>query len=254
MCSGISRRARIRGRLPAPRASTASGSARSIRNLFQDQAYSSGASFGHSDPAVRRALRHCYDSIAIGRAVGSDTLSLLFADGPNYPGQGERLAIASGASNPPHAVLPVSPSASRARPDDAGRKYKPLNWLTTRPTSRTQQKVLRRAGEEGRPKRAKVLAGSSGHHYAGQNIEQIVAFLLDEGMLGGFHFNDRRYADRRPDAGLPIDPYQVCLGPLHGVIHLPFAADRGRAPEIAYMIDQSHNERAEDRGPPSRRS
>ena len=48
----------------------------------------------------------------------------------------------------------------------------------------------------------------TGHHYQGQNIEQIVAWLLDTEMLGGFHFNDRRYADDDLTFG-SIDPYQI---------------------------------------------
>ena len=48
----------------------------------------------------------------------------------------------------------------------------------------------------------------TGHHYQGQNIEQIVAWLLDEERLGGFHFNDRKYADDDLTLG-SIDPYQV---------------------------------------------
>ena len=48
----------------------------------------------------------------------------------------------------------------------------------------------------------------TGHHYQAQNIEQIVAWLLDVDMLGGFHFNDRRYADDDLTLG-SIDPYQV---------------------------------------------
>ena len=48
----------------------------------------------------------------------------------------------------------------------------------------------------------------AGHHYQAQNIEQIVAWLLDLDMLGGFHFNDRRYADDDLTLG-SIDPYQV---------------------------------------------
>jgi L-rhamnose isomerase/sugar isomerase len=73
-----------------------------------------------------------------------------------------------------------------------------------------------------------------------QNIEQIVAWLLDEDMLGGFHFNDRRYADDDLTLG-SIDPYQVFR--IFHEIHF-FAADRGgRLPKIAYMIDQSHNEK-----------
>lgn len=42
--------------------------------------------------------------------------------------------------------------------------------------------------------RAQVLV-DLGHHARSVNIEHIVAFLLDEGRLGGFHFNDARYAD-----------------------------------------------------------
>ena len=42
--------------------------------------------------------------------------------------------------------------------------------------------------------RMRVLV-DTGHHYQAQNIERIVAWLLDEKMLGGFHLNDRRYAD-----------------------------------------------------------
>ena len=48
--------------------------------------------------------------------------------------------------------------------------------------------------------KAKVLV-DTGHHYQGQNIEQIVAWLLADYMLGRFHFNDRRYAD--DDQSLP---------------------------------------------------
>ena len=55
--------------------------------------------------------------------------------------------------------------------------------------------------------RAKVLV-DTGHHYQAQNIEQIVAWLLSEDMLGGFHFNDRRYADDDLTLGC-MDPYQV---------------------------------------------
>src|SRR5204863_4507207 len=86
--------------------------------------------------------------------------------------------------------------------------------------------------------RAKVLV-DTGHHYNAQNIEQIVAWLLDEDMLGGFHFNDRRYADDDLTLG-SIDPYQVFR--IFHEIHF-FAADRRRMPKIAYMIDQCHNEK-----------
>ena len=83
---------------------------------------------------------------------------------------------------------------------------------------------------------AKVLV-DTGHHYASQNIEQIVAWLLDEGMLGGFHFNDRRYADDDLTLG-SIDPYQV-FRIFHEILF--FEWQSGARADIAFVIDQSHN-------------
>jgi len=89
--------------------------------------------------------------------------------------------------------------------------------------------LARRAG----PK-AKVLV-DTGHHYQGTNIEQIVAWLLHLGALGGFHFNDRKYADDDLTLG-SIDPYQVFR-----IFHEIVSSKPGDRAEIAFMIDQSHN-------------
>ena len=77
----------------------------------------------------------------------------------------------------------------------------------------------------------------TGHHYHSQNIEQIVAWLLSEGMLGGFHFNDRRYADDDLTIG-SIDPYQV-FRIFHEILFYEWETQHKA--DIAYMIDQSHN-------------
>lgn len=84
--------------------------------------------------------------------------------------------------------------------------------------------------------RARVLV-DTGHHYSSQNIEQIVAWLLAENMLGGFHFNDRRYADDDLTLG-SIDPYQV-FRIFHEIRYYEW--ETGTPAGIAYMIDQSHN-------------
>jgi L-rhamnose isomerase/sugar isomerase len=84
--------------------------------------------------------------------------------------------------------------------------------------------------------KARVLV-DTGHHYQAQNIEQIVAWLLDDDMLGGFHFNDRRYADDDLTLG-SIDPYQVFR--IFAEIRF-YEWETGRRADIAYMIDQSHN-------------
>ena len=89
--------------------------------------------------------------------------------------------------------------------------------------------LARRAG----PK-AKVLM-DTGHHYQGTNIEQIVAWLLHVGALGGFHFNDRKYADDDLTLG-SIDPYQVFR-----IFHEILSSGPEERADIAFMIDQSHN-------------
>jgi L-rhamnose isomerase/sugar isomerase len=200
-------------------------------NVFQDQCYKWG-SFGNSDPAVReRALQHCYDSIAIGKAVGSEYLSLWFADGTNYPGQ-------EGIRDRKHRFEESLKACHRrlAPGQTMLVEYKPFEpafYATDIADWGMAYLFSKKAGP-----RAKVLV-DTGHHYQAQNIEQIVAFLLDEDMLGGFHFNDRRYADDDLTLG-SIDPYQVFR--IFHEIHL-FASERRRAPKIAYMIDQSHNEK-----------
>src|SRR5947199_6615551 len=84
---------------------------------------------------------------------------------------------------------------------------------------------------------AKVLV-DTGHHLQGQNIEHLVAFLLDEEMLGGFHFNDRKYADDDLTLG-SIDPYAV-FRILHEIRNAAELHEKDVS-KIAYMIDQSHN-------------
>ena len=200
-------------------------------NLFQDQCYKWG-SFGNNDPVVRAAaLQHCVDSVAIGKAVGSDCLSLWFADGTNYPGQGSiraRKQCFEDSLRALHVELgPKQTMLVEYKP------FEPAFYATDIADWGMALLLAKKAGP-----RAKVLV-DTGHHYNAQNIEQIVAWLLDEDMLGGFHFNDRRYADDDLTLG-SIDPYQVFR--IFHEIHF-FAADRGRMPKIAFMIDQCHNEK-----------
>ncbi len=79
-----------------------------------------------------------------------------------------------------------------------------------------------------------------GHHPQGTNIEALVAFLLEEGKLGGFHFNARKYADDDLIVG-SINPFELFL-----IYHeLVSAEEEGgvageTAHRVAYMIDQAH--------------
>ncbi len=57
--------------------------------------------------------------------------------------------------------------------------------------------------------RARVLV-DLGHHAQGVNVEQIVALLAHEERLGGFHFNNRKYADDDLIVG-SVNPFELFL-------------------------------------------
>jgi L-rhamnose isomerase/sugar isomerase len=198
-------------------------------NVFQDQHYKHG-SFGNPDPHVRaQALQHVLDCIDIQRAAGSRDLSLWFADGTNFPGSGSirqrKQWFTEGLRAVHDALAPNMRMLVEYKP------FEPAFYHTDIADWGMALLLARAAGD-----RAKVLV-DTGHHYQTQNIEQIVAWLLDEDMLGGFHFNDRRYADDDLTLG-SIDPYQV-FRIFHEICF--YTWERGHAPGIAYMVDQSHN-------------
>ena len=198
-------------------------------NVFQDQVYKHG-SFGNPDATVRQqALQHVLDSVEIARGLGSRDLSLWFADGSSYPGtqniRQRRRWFEEGLKT------------AHARLGEGQRmlvEYKPFEpaFYHTDIADWGMALVLAQAAG---PK-AKVLV-DTGHHYQAQNIEQIVAWLLDLDMLGGFHFNDRRYADDDLTIG-SIDPYQL-FRIFNEIFHYEWETDAKA--DIAYMIDQSHN-------------
>lgn len=198
-------------------------------NVFQDQIYKHG-SLGSPDAEARRsALTHILDSIEIMTASGSRDLSLWFADGSNFPGTANirqrRQWFIDGLKAAHEKLGPSQRMLVEYKP------FEPAFYHTDIADWGMALLLARHAGEK-----AKVLV-DTGHHYQAQNIEQIVAWLLAEDMLGGFHFNDRRYADDDLTLG-SIDPYQVFR--IFHEIHL-YAFESGVEPDIAYMVDQSHN-------------
>lgn len=198
-------------------------------NLFQDQEYKFG-SFGNPDAAIRqRALKHAKDSIEIATRLHSRDISFWFADGSNYPGTANirqrRRWFEEALKESHRALAPEQRMLIEYKP------FEPAFYHTDIADWGMALLLARAAGPQ-----AKVLV-DTGHHYAAQNIEQIVAWLLSEGMLGGFHFNDRRYADDDLTLG-SIDPYQV-FRIFHEIQF--FERETGARADIAYMVDQSHN-------------
>ena len=198
-------------------------------NLFQDQHYKFG-SFGNPDAQVRDAARrHVGESVTIARALESRDVSLWFADGSNYPGTAnirQRRAWFIEGLQASHAALsPTQRLLVEYKP------FEPAFYHTDIGDWGMALLLARAAGPQ-----ARVLV-DTGHHYLSQNIEQIVAWLLAEQMLGGFHFNDRRYADDDLTLG-SIDPYQVFR--IFHEIRL-FEHETGAPADVAFMVDQSHN-------------
>jgi len=199
-------------------------------NLFEDQLYKFGSACSSDDIARQHAHRHVMESIAIGHGVGSNLLSLWFGDGTNYPGQDDLIS----RKHRMHAALRTWHDAM---PDGMTMlvEYKPFEPAFYHSDIGDWGMAMTFAQDAG--PNAKVLV-DTGHHYHSQNVEQIVAWLLDEEMLGGFHFNDRKYADDDLTAG-SIDPY--ALFRIFHEIRNAAEIHRKDVSQVAYMIDQSHN-------------
>ena len=199
-------------------------------NVFQDDAYKMG-SFANSDAKIRgMALEHMYDCIDIMKKVNSKILSLWFADGTNYPGQGD-------FRRRKHWFEECLREVHKALPEDARmlveyKFFEPGFYLTDIADWGMAAFYCRNVG----PK-AQALV-DLGHHPLSTNIEHVVAFLIDEGLLGGFHFNNRKYADDDVTTG-STNPYEVFL-----IYNEIVGAEQDSAItdlDIAFMVDQSHN-------------
>lgn len=195
---------------------------------FQDPGGMMGT-ISNPDATVRqRAIDHMLESVEIGRQTSSANLSLWFADGTNYPGQDDIIARRHRVEESLKIVYDAMPATMQMLIEY--KPFEPAFYHTDIADWGMAYLFAKRCGE-----RAKVLV-DLGHHLQGTNIEHIVAVLLDEGMLGGFHFNNAKYADDDLVTG-SVNPYQDFLI----FDQLVVAEAKSKAAEIAYMIDQSLN-------------
>ncbi len=205
-------------------------------NTFQDQpqqehSYKYG-SLHHVDPKVRKqAIDHNIEVINYGKALGSKALTVWLADGSSFPGQ---LNFREAFQN----TLSSLQEIYKHLPEDWKLfiEYKAFEPYFYSMTIGDWGQSLLLANKLG-PKAYTLV--DLGHHLPNANIEQIVSLLLMEGKLGGFHFNDSKYADDDLTAG-SIKPYQLFLifnelidgMDLNGMEH---------ATGLGWMIDASHN-------------
>lgn len=203
-------------------------------NLFQEEEYMLG-SVTHTDAKVRRkATDHLLECVDIAKEIDSYAISLWFADGTNYPGQ-------DSIRERKHRMYEALAETYKAMPPKMRmlieyKFFEPAFYHTDLADWGMAYNMANKLGPQ-----AEVLV-DTGHHAQGTNVEHIVAYLLDEKRLGGFHFNARKYADDDLIVGT-TNPYELFL-----IFYqiLDAAADqdpgvRKNAADIAYMIDQSHN-------------
>jgi L-rhamnose isomerase/sugar isomerase len=198
-------------------------------NVFQDREYWMGSFANRSAEIRRKAIQHCLDSVEIGKQLNSSVLSLWFADGTDYPGQSDIRARKRWFQDSLAEVYAAMPDTMTMLVE-----YKPFEpglYHTDIADWGMSYVLSRKLGD-----RARVLV-DLGHHLPGTNIEHIVAFLLDEQMLGGFHFNNRKYADDDLMVG-SINPYEFFL--IYNELVKEEQDPRGN-PAVEYMVDQGFN-------------
>ena len=203
-------------------------------NTFQDQknaaeSYKYGSLSNTSQAVREQAIAHNIDVINIGNQLGSKALTVWLADGSSFPGQ-NNFQIAF--QNTQDSLKDIY----KGLPDDWKMliEYKPYepNFYST--VIQDWGASLMLANECG--DKAFTLV-DLGHHLPNSNIEQIVAILMLKGKLGGFHFNDSKYGDDDLTAG-SIKPYTLFLifnELVYGMANNP------QNPDLAWMIDASHN-------------
>jgi L-rhamnose isomerase/sugar isomerase len=203
-------------------------------NTFQDYgqplSYKMG-SLSHADAATRQqAVDHNLQVIEIGKLMGSKGLTVWLADGSNFPGQANFRNALQWTEDSLRQIYAGMPEDWKLLLEY--KPYEPNFYHTVIPDWGTSAFLCRQIGN-----RAKVLV-DLGHHLPNTNIEQIVATLMHQGILAGFHFNDSKFGDDDLTTG-SIKPYQLFLI----FCELVGGAEDGMQAWdlISWMIDASHN-------------
>jgi L-rhamnose isomerase/sugar isomerase len=204
-------------------------------NTFQDEDYKLGSLCHPSVEVGKKAVAHILECCQIARQTGSTVVKVWLADGTNYPGQDDfraRRRRLIETLREIHAALPEG-----ARLFLEYKFYEPAFYHTDVQDWGQALSVCQQVGERA------VVCVDTGHHAMGTNIEQIVAILLQEGRLGGFDLNDKKYGDDDLMVGT-IDPYQlfrICHELVKAADDASDPVARGCVGQVVYMLDQCHN-------------
>ncbi|HEX6300210.1 MAG TPA: TIM barrel protein [Acidimicrobiia bacterium] len=205
-------------------------------NTFQDNPSTTAdgkltykfGSLANSDRAVREvAIEHNQQVIDLGVKLGSKALTVWLADGINHPGQADHRTQFERVAEGLRAIHDHLPEDWQMYTEH--KPYEPAFYATVNFDWGSSLQLSQAAG----PKSSCLV--DLGHHLPNANIEQIVSRLAMVDRLGGFHFNDSKYGDDDLTTG-SIKPFQLFL-----IFCELIRAGDGALPDLAYMIDQSHN-------------
>ena len=201
-------------------------------HLFEEDDYVLGSLCNPNERVRVKSVGKLLDAVEIAKSVGASVISLWFADGTDYPGQdsfrARKKRLLDGLVHVYKAMAADMRMVIEYKLFEPGFYHMDLaDWGGA-------YMIARALGE-----RAKVLV-DLGHHAQGANIEHIVALLLSEDKLGGFHFNDKKYGDDDLTVGA-INPYQLFLIFCELVSAERDAETSRGARQLALMIDENHN-------------
>ena len=203
-------------------------------NTFQDQkdskySYKYGSLSNLEKEVRQQAIQHNIDVINIGNKLGSKALTVWLADGSCFPGQNNFQAALQNTQDSLKDIYKGLPEDWKMLIEY--KPYEPNFYSTVIQDWGTSFMLANECGEKA------LSLVDLGHHLPNSNIEQIVSILMLKGKLGGFHFNDSKYGDDDLTAG-SIKPYALFLifnELVYGMANNP------QNPDLAWMIDASHN-------------
>jgi L-rhamnose isomerase/sugar isomerase len=204
-------------------------------NTFQDQkdqklSYKFG-SLCHTDPEVRRqAIEHNKEVIDHGIKLGSESITVWLADGSSFPGQQNFRKALQRTMESLQEIYEHLPDKWKMFIEY--KPFEPSFYSMVIPDWGTSYYLSSTLGSKA------FSLVDLGHHLPNTNIEQVVATLMMTEKLGGFHFNDSKFADDDLTVGA-IKPYQLFLifnELVYGIQH-----NESNNPKLAWMIDASHN-------------
>lgn len=205
-------------------------------NTFQDQkdqkhSYKFG-SLQHVRKEIRdQAIEHNLEVIHYGKELGSEAITVWLSDGSSFPGQLNFRKAFQHTLESLQKIYAGLPESWKMFVE-----YKAFEPNFYSMTVGDWGQSLLYANKLG--SKAYTLV-DLGHHLPNANIEQIVALLLMEGKLGGFHFNDSKYGDDDLTVG-SIRPYQLFLI-FNELIEGMDARAMEHTTDLGWMIDASHN-------------